>query len=222
MFAAVADDGSLAGAVGVLGIQQERAASVLFSPGWTGGTERETGSVTGGVLLNRREVWFREPRQQIGVLEAGPWSVRIERAVAVPGPVTFLRRFVPASRRRGDYGRPRCCGPRSSDLRGANDHQSRFPDQGGVPPLRQDHHETAASYDPGEPAHQGFARFSAQFDPLADLIGQILRPGRTSSSTPSGATPRPMRFPRRKTSHEIFAILPAVAAHTNPKRQRGG
>ena len=75
--AAVADDGSLAGAVGVLGIQQERAASVLFSPGWTSAPERETGGVTGGVLLNRREVWFREPRQQIGVLEAGPWSVRI-------------------------------------------------------------------------------------------------------------------------------------------------
>lgn len=72
---AVADDGSLAGAVGVLGIQQERAASVPF---WTMyAPERESGDVTGGVMANRRDVWFREPRQQISILKPGQWSVRI-------------------------------------------------------------------------------------------------------------------------------------------------
>jgi hypothetical protein len=72
---AVADDGSLAAAVGVLGIQQERAASVPF---WTMyAPERESGDVTGGVMSNRRDVWFREPRQQISILKPGPWSVRI-------------------------------------------------------------------------------------------------------------------------------------------------
>ena len=76
--AAVADDGALAGAVGVLGIQQELAGSVAFGLGYHTAPVRETGAVTGGVLLNRREVWLREPRQQIGILAAGPWSVRID------------------------------------------------------------------------------------------------------------------------------------------------
>jgi hypothetical protein len=73
---AVADDGSLAGAVGVLDIPKRVESMPFWATDWYHVPQRESGSVKGGTFRPRGSA-VQEVQRVISVLAAGPWSISI-------------------------------------------------------------------------------------------------------------------------------------------------
>ena len=73
---AVGDDGTLAGAVGILGVRKQ-AQSIPFCPATWFAAERETGSVK-GTIVRPRGTAHTGSQLELSVLKAGQWSARID------------------------------------------------------------------------------------------------------------------------------------------------